>query len=67
MRLRRSGRDRGHDDEPACHLRRLDLRDEPFGEQERRESAGPNVRIVSIRQRMMKPKSPKVSWKITPW
>ncbi len=30
------------------------------------ESDGPNVRIVSIRQRMMKPKSPKVSWKITP-
>ena len=30
------------------------------------DSAAPSVRIVSMRAFIVKPKSPKVSWKITP-
>ena len=28
---------------------------------------GPKVRMISMRAFMVKPKSPKVSWKMTPW
>ena len=31
------------------------------------DSVGPSVRIVSIRAFIVKPKSPNVSWKMTPW
>ncbi len=30
------------------------------------ESEGPKVRMISMRAFIVKPKSPKVSWKITP-
>ena len=30
-------------------------------------SVGPKVRMISMRAFMVKPKSPNVSWKITPW